>query len=170
MLGVGYPSGYKSRKHRPEDLLQVFGLIQRKQGRKPSQVYAHIIRRADRRTLLPVIHLVVGSKAVIYTDHHRSFDKLKDEGYKHGVVNKYAPNKKHRKFWSHESKESTKSIYTNSIESFWSWSKDRLQKFKGISRETYPLHIKECEFRFNHRHDLEKAVRTLLYTGGSYLT
>jgi len=29
----------------------------------------------------------------------------------------------------------------------------RLAKFCGLSRATLRLHLKECEFRFNHRRD-----------------
>jgi len=39
----------------------------------------------------------------------------------------------------------------NGIESFRSYAKRRLAKFKGVPRHTFHLHLKECEFRFNHR-------------------
>jgi len=41
--------------------------------------------------------------------------------------------------------------YINGIESFWFYAKRRLEKSHGISRSTFNLHLKECEFRFNHR-------------------
>ena len=43
--------------------------------------------------------------------------------------------------------------HINGIESFWSYAKRRLQKFSGISTATFCLHLKETEFRFNHRRD-----------------
>jgi transposase-like protein len=30
-------------------------------------------------------------------------------------------------------------------------AKTRLVKFRGVRRSTFYLHLKECEFRFNHR-------------------
>ncbi len=39
-------------------------------------------------------------------------------------------------------------------------AKTRLVKFKGMSRSTFYLHLKECEFRFNHRD--EDLYRLLL--------
>jgi transposase-like protein len=36
---------------------------------------------------------------------------------------------------------------------FWRYTKSRLMKFKGISKSTLCYHIKECEFRFNHRYE-----------------
>jgi len=41
----------------------------------------------------------------------------------------------------------------NGIENFWGLAKLRPAKFRGLSRSTLRLHLKECEFRFNHRRD-----------------
>ena len=36
-------------------------------------------------------------------------------------------------------------------------------KFNGVPRKTFLLHLKECEFRFNHRaEDLSDKILTLL--------
>ena len=49
------------------------------------------------------------------------------------------------------------------IEGFWSMVKKRMQKFNGIHRHTFYLHLKECEFRFNHRDKpLYQEILTLL--------
>ncbi len=40
---------------------------------------------------------------------------------------------------------------TNAIESFWGYAKTRLVKFKGMDKNMFNLHLKECEFRFNQR-------------------
>ncbi len=41
--------------------------------------------------------------------------------------------------------------HINGIESFWGYVKTRLVKFKGMNKNTFNLHLKECEFRFNNR-------------------
>jgi transposase len=43
--------------------------------------------------------------------------------------------------------------HINGIENFWGIAKMRLAKFRGLNRSTLRLHLKECEFRFNHRCD-----------------
>jgi len=43
--------------------------------------------------------------------------------------------------------------HVNGIESSWSYAKRRLARFNGVARRTFALPLKECEFRFNHRHD-----------------
>jgi transposase len=38
-------------------------------------------------------------------------------------------------------------------ELFWGFAKTRLMKFNGLCKSTLHLHLKECEFRFNHRNE-----------------
>ena len=54
--------------------------------------------------------------------------------------------------------------HINGIESFWGYAKKRLSKFNGIDKKMFYLHLKETEYRFNHRHgnlylDLLKILR-----------
>ena len=52
--------------------------------------------------------------------------------------------------------------HVNGIESFRSYAKHRLAQFHGIRRDKFELHLKETEFRFNHRKlDLYKTLLTL---------
>lgn len=134
----------KAKAARKEHKVQVFGILQR-----GGIVYTHIIKRADKGTLQPIVRLVVEQGSTIYTDKWRGFSELGIDGYTHHSIN--------------HSEEYTdkQGRHLNGIESFWSFAKRRLQKFNGIARTTLPLHIKECEFRFNNR-DTEKALRNLL--------
>lgn len=82
------------------------------------------------------------SDSACWSDGWRGYDGLVDVGYaKHYRVshgdNEFAHDQSH----------------INGIESFWSFAKRRLQKFNGVPAETFHLHLKECEWRFNHRHD-----------------
>ena len=43
-------------------------------------------------------------------------------------------------------------VHINGIEGFWGLAKVRLTKFKGLPRHTFHLHLKETEWRYNHRH------------------
>ena len=71
-------------------------------------------------------------------DSFRAYNKLSVSGYKHYRINhsvEFARGKNH----------------INGIESFWGYCKMRLSKFYGLKKEGFLLHLKECEFRFNHR-------------------
>lgn len=128
-----------------ENKIIVFGIIKRK-----GDVYTQIIKRMDKRVLIPIVHMVVAPKSHIYTDEWRSFNKLKDSGYKHFIIN-------HSKRFS-----DGKGVHTNTIENFWSFAKRRLCKFNGLFRDTFILHLKECEFRYVNRKDLAKALKAIV--------
>ncbi len=59
--------------------------------------------------------------------------------------------KKHHKIKHVENEFAKGHNYINGIENFWAIAKTRLSKFRGISKATFYLHLKECEFRFNNR-------------------
>jgi len=49
------------------------------------------------------------------------------------------------------------------LESFWNYAKRRLVKFYGVPQQTFFLHFKETEFRFNHRSkNLYKVLLNML--------
>jgi len=61
-------------------------------------------------------------------------------GYRHLRVN-------------HGKRFSSGKVYINGLEGFWSYAKQRLAKFHGVSKEKFPLYLKEMEFRYNHRNE-----------------
>lgn len=136
----------KARAIRAEHKVLVFGVLQR-QG----AVYAHIIKRADKRTITPLVRLVVEQGSSVYTDKWRGFTELGLDGYAHSSVNHA------------EEYVARDGTHINGIEAFWSFAKRRLNKFNGIARTTLLLHIKECEFRYNHdEKTLLPALKKLL--------
>jgi len=125
----------------------VFGLLKR-----GDNVYTEIVPDASKRTLQAIIRGKADIASIIHTDRWRGYDGLVDVGFdKHLRVN-------------HGNNEFARgSVHVNGIESFWSYAKRRLVQFNGVPRHTFYLHLKETEFRFNHRHvDLYKALLSLL--------
>ncbi len=122
----------------------VFGIYKRN-----GKVFTEIVPNVQKRTLQAIIRGRVGIQTVIHSDSWRGYNGLVDLGYpKHFRVN-------------HSREEfATKDSNINGIESFWSFAKRRLQKFNGLNKNTFNLHLKECEYRFNHRE--ENLYRTLL--------
>jgi transposase len=125
----------------------VFGILQR-----GGHVYTEIVPDCARKTLLAIIRGRIDPDSVIHSDSWRGYSGLVDLGYKkhyrvHHGNNEFANGKRH----------------INGIESFWSFAKRRLMKFHGIHKSTFYLHLKECEFRFNQRHqDLYQAILKML--------
>ena len=125
----------------------VFGLLKR-----GDSVYTEIVPDATKRTLQAIIRGKADIASIIHTDRWRGYDGLVDVGFdKHWRVN-------------HGNNEFARgSVHVNGIESFWSYAKRRMVQFNGVPRHTFYLHLKETEFRFNHRHSsLYKALLSLL--------
>ena len=115
----------------------VFGLLKR-QGK----VYTEIVPDCSKATLQGIIRGHVEPATVIHSDGWRGYDGLVDIGFdKHFRVNHGA-----NEFANGER-------HINGIESFWSYAKRRLAKFNGVPKHTFYLHLKETEYRFNHRRD-----------------
>ena len=141
----------RKRGRGAENKVPVFGIKKRDNG----TVYTQIIENASRATLLPIVKRLVSTQdSIVYTDKWRGYDGLVFDGYKHFRVN-------HSKQYSNR-----KGTHINGIENFWGYSKQRLAKFHGISRRTFYLHLKECEFRYNHRSD---TLKILLKINGEML-
>lgn len=125
----------------------VFGIFQRN-----GYVYTEIVPDASKKTLQCVIRGRVSLNTVVHSDGWRGYNGLVDVGYDKHLRVQHS----HNEFANDRS-------HINGIESFWSYAKRRLTKFNGIAEHTFELHLKETEFRFNHRNkNLYKALLQLL--------
>ena len=113
----------------------VFGIYKRN-----GKVYTEIVPNVQKKTLQNIIRGRVSLDSVIHSDGWRGYNGLVDVGYsKHFRVN------------HSDDVFAIGDVHINGIESFWSYAKRRLQKFNGVPTKTFYLHLKECEYRFNHR-------------------
>ena len=127
----------------------VFGLLKR-----GDCVYTEIVPDCKKATLQAIIRRKVTPDTVMNTDGWPGYEGLVDVGYnKHFRVN-------------HGNDQFVNGAHhVNGIESFWSFAKRRLAQFNGIPKTTFLLHLKETEFRFNHRkNNLYKELLILLKT------
>lgn len=124
----------------------VFGMLKRR-----GHVYTEVVNTTERKELMPIIRKVVTSGSDIYSDGWKSYDALGVYGYNHKKV-KHSENEFAREDGTH----------INGVESFWSWTKRRLQKFNGIFKRRFKDYLLESEWRFNHRETLCEDLRKLL--------
>ena len=114
----------------------VFGLLKRN-----GKVYTVIVKNCKRKQLMPIIKGKILEDSTIYTDGWTSYDSLVLNGYKHYRIyhskDEFARGKNH----------------VNGIESFWSYAKRRIAQFNGVPKNKFILHLKESEWRYNHRSD-----------------
>ena len=112
----------------------VFGLLKR-----GGRVFVKAVENWSKEELMPVIQGKVPEGSVIHSDGWKACDGLIVNGYDHYRVfhsrNEFARGKSH----------------VNGTENCWSFAKRRPAKFNGCASEKFVLHLKECEFRYNHR-------------------
>ena len=112
----------------------VFGILERN-----GVVKVEVVKDVIAETLLNLAVKTVRRGSIVYTDKFRSYDSLMFCGYRHVKID-------HKKLFA------SGKVYINGVEGFWSFAKERLIKFHGISRKKFPLYLKEMEFRYNNRH------------------
>ncbi|QOJ23972.1 MAG: IS1595 family transposase [Gammaproteobacteria bacterium] len=110
----------------------VFGILKR-----GGKVYTKVVGDTKTETLMPLITRKIVPDSVVYTDCYRSYNALDVNHFYHERINHstlFAQGKNH----------------VNGIENFWNQAKRVLRKYNGIPKESFPLFLKECEFRFNY--------------------
>ena len=123
----------------------VFGILER-----DGIVRVEVVKDVSAQTLLDLTIKTVRRGSIVYTDKFRSYDALMCCGYRHLKID-------------HHKRFSSGKVYINGLEGFWSYAKERLIKHHGVSKEKFPLYLKEMEFRYNNRND------TIFYLVAKYL-
>ena len=120
--------------------------------KRDGKVYTQIVKNCSASELIPILSQFSElDESVKYLDCWKAYDGFVDYGAKaHYRVkhskNEFANGKNH----------------INGIENFWGYAKHRLSKFKGIKKENFLLHLKECEFRYNTKTTQENLYQKLL--------
>ncbi|MFK5155081.1 IS1595 family transposase [Glaesserella parasuis] len=109
----------------------VLGILKR-QGK----VFTVVVNDTQTTTPMPVIARKIKPDSWVYTDTYHSYDALDVSEFHHERI-------------SHSELFTVKQNHINGIENFWSQSKRILRKYNGIDRKSFPLFLKEYEFRFN---------------------
>jgi transposase len=113
----------------------VFGILERK-----GTVSVEIVKNVTAETLMNETVKKVRRGSIVYTDKWRGYDSLMFSGYKHLNID-------------HRYKFKDGKVYINGVEGFWSFAKERLIKYHGISKHKFILYLKEMEWRYNNRND-----------------
>ena len=126
----------KLKRGRGTQKKPVFGIYKRS-----GEVYTELIPDTKAKTLIPIIQGKVDVSCIVNADGWKSYDGLVDVGYDKVFRINHSKNQFALKG------EDGATVTVNGIESFWSFTKRRLNKFNGYS-VNFDLHLKECEWRW----------------------
>ena len=110
----------------------VFGILKR-----GGKVFTKVVNDTQAVTLMPLITRKVAPDSIVYTDCYCSYNALDVSAFHHHRIN-------------HSVLFATGKNHINGIENFWNQAKRVLRKYNGIPKKSFPLFLKECEFRFNY--------------------
>lgn len=110
----------------------VFGLLKR-----GGKVYTKVIADTKGATLKAIMEDKIVPDSIVYSDTFGAYNVLDISAFKHYRIN-------HSKLFA------DRKNHINGIENFWNQAKRHLRRFNGVSKATFPLFLKECEWRFNN--------------------
>ena len=111
----------------------LFGILERN-----GLVSVDVVANVGVETLLNMTIKKVSRGSIVCTDKFHGYDSLVFCGYRHLKVD-------HGKYFA------SGKVYIDGLEGFWSFAKERLMKYHGVSKKKFPLYLKELEFRYNNR-------------------
>ena len=132
-------------KKEDEENIKVLG-IQKRDG----NVYTQIIDKKDEDSLIPIIKSVVQKGSIIFSDFEPALNNLTRYGYIHKRVNKSI------RLVGREGEN------VGMIESFWGHCGRLHGRFMSVRHRTFYLHLKEWEFRWNHREAIIKDSEKIM--------
>lgn len=124
------------------DRLPVFGLLCR-----GGEVRLFVLRNVQTETIRPIVEQMVQRGAHVYTDGYSIYHFLAREGYQHRAVNhgggEYALDL---------DGDGKCEVHCNTVECTWSWLRQMVRTYRGVSKVYLPLYVAQFEFLYNRRH------------------
>jgi len=117
------------------DKIPVFGLL-----RRNGEARLFVLRNVRTKTIRPIVKQMVLQGARVYTDSYCIYHFLNEEGYQHATVN-------------HSAGEYARGeVHCNTMECTWSWLRQMVRTYRGVSKVYLPLYVAQFEFFYNRRH------------------
>jgi len=117
------------------DKVPVFGLL-----RRNGEIRLFVLQNVRTQTIRPIVKQMVGRGARVYTDSYSIYHFLNGEGYQHATVN-------------HSAGEYARGeVHCNTMECTWSWLRQMVRTYRGVSKVYLPLYVAQFEFFYNRRH------------------
>lgn len=131
----------------------VFGTVER-----GGKLEVRTVSNVQAKTILPIVASNIEKGTQIYTDEFNVYNALPAMGYKHGIV----PHAEKIYVWG--------DAHTNTLEGFWSQSKNGIRGvYHAVSAKYLQHYLNEYAFRYNHRNDVTPMFLSFLSLAASPL-
>jgi len=116
------------------------------------RVFTKMTGKVDVALLTSGTPNVIIPNSVVFSDSHNQ-DKTLDV------------NECHKENIEASGKVNQGKLGADDTENFWNETKNILRKYNGVPKNSFPLFLKECEFRFNYNTPKEQLKALKLWTG-----
>jgi len=123
------------------DRLPVFGLICRR-----GEVRLFVLANVQTETIRPIVEQMVQRGAQVYTDGYCIYHFLSRQGYRHQFVNHGAG-----QYALDLDGDGRCEVHCNTVECTWSWLRQMVRTYRGVSKVYLPLYVAQFEFLYNRR-------------------
>ncbi|MCR4405430.1 MAG: IS1595 family transposase, partial [Anaerolineae bacterium] len=106
-----------------------------------------VLRNVQSETIQPIVHQLVQRGAKVYTDSYSIYHFLSQDGYQHRAVNHGAG-----EYALDLDGDGKCEVHCNTMECTWSWLRQMIRTYRGVSKVYLPLYVSQFEFLFNRRH------------------
>jgi transposase len=106
-----------------------------------------VVRNVQTDTIRPIVQQMVQRGARVYTDGYSIYHFLSREGYQHQVVNHGAG-----EYALDLDGDGRCEVHCNTVECTWSWLRQMVRTYRGVSKVYSPLYVTQFEFLYNRRH------------------
>lgn len=130
----------------------VLGMVARN-----GQVILRVLENVKQKTIGPIIRQGVAQDTQVYTDEYNIYNRLKDWGYRHQIV-------EHGKgeYARDEDGDGFCEVHCNTIEGIWSLLRSWLRPHRGVSQEKLPFYVGFFEWIYNLKKRGQKALKESL--------
>ncbi len=124
----------------------VFGMVQR-----GSKAKVRHVPSSKAPVLLPIIWKSIDSESTIYSDEHRAYSRLPEQGYQHETIR-------------HSYREYVNgTVHTQNVENLWSNMKRGIKGvYRHVDAQYLQAYIDEYAFRYSHRSEYQPMFWALM--------
>ena len=115
-----------------------------------------VVERTDRKTLVPHVHRYTDTRASVYTDEWRAYER---------VVREHRTVSHGEKEWARDDDgDGIREVHVNTIEGLWTTLRNFLRSFRGVHKKYLAGYVAMCEFAINLKRVSPDFISSLVAT------
>jgi transposase-like protein len=128
-------------------------------GRESGEIRLEVLKRTDRKSLLPFVEGATRPGATVNTDEWKGYGRLSQTGRAHHTVN-HSP--KAREWARDDDQDGVREVHVNTAEGIWTGLRNFLRPFRGVHKRYLNGYVAVFEWAHNLKEVSLEALRQFL--------